>query len=175
MTVDAALRLFAEHGYEAVTVADICAAADIAPRTFFRYFPAKEDVLAEPGREMAARLAEAITAAPADMPPPQVLRTSLRQVGEHVVGDRERLAGYFAVAAQVGVLRANPFIRLNDRERDVTDLLRARPSTPDEPEWRTRLLVATFVAAYRIWLDAVRADDLVDPLAHLDELLDAAG
>jgi AcrR family transcriptional regulator len=42
---EAASRLFVERGYAATTVQDIVDAAAISSRTFFRYFPCKEDVV----------------------------------------------------------------------------------------------------------------------------------
>src|SRR4051794_31300695 len=43
--VASAMDLFDERGFEGTTVADIAARADIAPRTYFAYFPSKEDVV----------------------------------------------------------------------------------------------------------------------------------
>ena len=58
--VRAAMELFAERGYEGTTIADIADAADISPRTFFGYFPSKEDVVFHDASEVLGSLADRI-------------------------------------------------------------------------------------------------------------------
>jgi AcrR family transcriptional regulator len=60
-----ARRLFAERGFDAVTVAEVAAAADVSEKTVFNYFPTKED-LAFAGREQG--IAQFVTAI-AERPP----------------------------------------------------------------------------------------------------------
>ena len=62
---DAAMALFAEHGFDAVTVADVARAADVSEKTVFNYFPAKEDLVLHGGEERRAALIEAIRSRPA--------------------------------------------------------------------------------------------------------------
>lgn len=54
----AAMALFTEHGFEAVTIDRICESADVAKGTFFLHFPSKSALLGEWSRELAAGLAE---------------------------------------------------------------------------------------------------------------------
>lgn len=56
----AAMRLFAERGYDAATVADIAAEAEVAPRTVSMYFPTKIDIALSSINEAAGRLTTAL-------------------------------------------------------------------------------------------------------------------
>lgn len=59
--VRTAMRLFTEHGYQATTVADIAAAAELAPRTVTGYFPNKIDMATAVADEISDGLAQALT------------------------------------------------------------------------------------------------------------------
>jgi AcrR family transcriptional regulator len=58
--IRAAYELFAERGYDATTVADIAAAAEVSPRTVAMYFPAKQDIALSRFSDGVASLTDAI-------------------------------------------------------------------------------------------------------------------
>jgi AcrR family transcriptional regulator len=70
-----ALRLFAAKGFQATTIEEIAAAAEVAPRTFFRYFPTKEEVVF--WSEHQPMLAGFVAARPDDEPAGEALRRGL--------------------------------------------------------------------------------------------------
>jgi AcrR family transcriptional regulator len=77
---DAALRLFAEHGFDGATIDDIAAAAEVSRRTFFRYFARKEDVLIDWKRRTAEELRDALAARPAAEAPLDAVHRALATV-----------------------------------------------------------------------------------------------
>ncbi|WIM98994.1 TetR family transcriptional regulator [Actinoplanes oblitus] len=73
-----AMRLFEEQGYASTTVDQIAEAAEVSPSTFFRYFPAKEDVILID--EYDPMLVEAARAQPPEVPPIEAIRRAMREV-----------------------------------------------------------------------------------------------
>jgi AcrR family transcriptional regulator len=58
----AAMQLFLARGYDAVTIDEICEAADVARGTFFLHFPTKDALLSEYGRQAMAELEQVLDA-----------------------------------------------------------------------------------------------------------------
>ena len=61
----AAMALFLDRGFEATTLDDIAAAAEVSRRSFFHYFASKEDVVFAWHEESMAALIAAVAARPA--------------------------------------------------------------------------------------------------------------
>ncbi|MEU8838034.1 helix-turn-helix domain-containing protein [Streptomyces roseus] len=62
---DTAMRLFAEQGYEATTIAQIAKDAGISQRSLFRYFGTKEDIVCGEQEELGELLRATVEAQPA--------------------------------------------------------------------------------------------------------------
>ncbi|UXA13993.1 TetR family transcriptional regulator [Mycobacterium sp. SMC-8] len=79
-----AFRLFERHGYARTTVEQIAEAADVSPRTFFRYFPTKESVLFSD--DLFAPILDAFLAAPAGLSPVAAYRHAAAEVFATMAG-----------------------------------------------------------------------------------------
>jgi AcrR family transcriptional regulator len=95
-----ALRLFHEQGYDATTVAQIIEEAGVSESTFFRYFPAKADVVLFDG--MDALIVEAFRSQPHEIGEIHALRVALRTVfgrlsAQEGADQRERMDLIFSV------------------------------------------------------------------------------
>jgi AcrR family transcriptional regulator len=62
---DVATGLFMREGFEAVTVAQIAAAAEVSVKTVFNYFPSKEDLFFDRADDVIGALCDAVVDRPA--------------------------------------------------------------------------------------------------------------
>lgn len=129
----AALRLFDERGFEETTISDIAAAADVSPRTFFSYFPSKDDVVFA---EMDERLAE-VRAGLAERPPGETPLATFRRVADALLQAIVTEDGEYGTI-QVTLIRERPSLqaqalkRLADAEEGFVAVLREIAPELDE-------------------------------------------
>jgi AcrR family transcriptional regulator len=107
-----AQRLFAEHGFENVTIADIAGRADVAVQTVFNHFATKEDLFFADRADWVDGAAEAVRSRPRDVAPLTALR-------EHFLGTIRRYLQALEdpeVRAVVATLDASPALSAYERE-----------------------------------------------------------
>jgi Transcriptional regulator len=115
-----ALNLFRERGYDAVTIAEIAAAADVAKQTVVNHFPAKEDLLLAWHRPVEADLIDLIVQVPLSTPLPRFLR--------------EELPRMFAGAGEVlqaAPAEGDPRTAGDDRLAGIGEIIRNSPTLQD--------------------------------------------
>jgi AcrR family transcriptional regulator len=71
---DTAARLFAQHGYEHVSVADVAREAEVAEQTVYNYFPTKERLVTDRDQQIQDRLGDLIRARPPGVTPAAAIR-----------------------------------------------------------------------------------------------------
>jgi AcrR family transcriptional regulator len=179
---EAALRLFAERGFDGTTIDEIAAAADVSRRTFFRYFARKEDVILDWKRRTAAELSAALDARPADEAPLEAVHRALATVAAGYGEQPELTLGLMRVFESGPDLRAGADYPAWDAV--LTDGIARRVGVDPLRDQMPRLVVtvgfAVFSATVQSWAESGGRGDL---LAQLDEgfaalrgvVLDASG
>src|SRR3954447_24458896 len=82
-----ARRLFAERGYDAVTVVEVAAAADVSEKTVFNHFATKEELAFAGRQERTEALVDAIRGRPAGTPVIDVFRAATAAALEQLADD----------------------------------------------------------------------------------------
>ncbi|OZM74838.1 TetR family transcriptional regulator [Amycolatopsis antarctica] len=158
---DTALRLFLEHGYDAVGIRDVAAAADVAVTTLFSHFASKEALVFEQDEDFEQRLARAVTERARHEPLVPALRREITALVRHCTGED---------AAPVrGMIERSPALRRHQesmRLRHAESLAAAIAGDPDLGRTTTacRTIARFVIDAYSL------ASEAADPDAALAEI-----
>jgi len=172
---DTATELFAEQGFDHTTVEAIAEACDVSPRTFFRYFSSKEDVLFAAGDERLRQLLDAIASRPSGEAPLRSMRMAALSLVPEYTSDRSQLITRKRIIAETQSLRSRGLERQLGWEDAVTDALGQRITDAGPATIELRLVAgvttATLRAALHTWLEAggdlaTLIDDAFDRLSR---------
>lgn len=152
---EAADRLFASRGFGAVTVEDICTEVDVSPRTFFRYFHSKEDVVFDGIQPCLEQTVAAFAGRPAGEDAYEALSQALLAVAGDPGVEHELLRVHVLVRSSPELTGPSleHFRALQD---ELVELMSARPPgtcTRSVARLLTAVAFAAFVATLDEWAD----------------------
>jgi AcrR family transcriptional regulator len=156
---EAAIALFLARGFDAVTVADVAAAAEVSKPTLFKYFPTKEDLVVHRFADHVGEAAGVVRErAPGETPLGALRRTFLEGLAEHDV-TKAGLHGSADVLAFQQMVQSVPSLRLRVIEqstRSETALAEALAEYAHAPAGdQTALIAAAQVIAAQRTVTAV--------------------
>jgi AcrR family transcriptional regulator len=167
-----ALRLFATKGFQATTIEEIAAAAEMAPRTFFRYFPTKEEVVF--WSEYPPMLAGFVAARPDDEPALEALHHGIVE-GLAAIwdkdGEREHMLDRLRLAFRTPALHPRMRQQQAHWAAELAEILADRlGERPDALEVRA----VAAAAAAAVWVAAEEWQAQDDGDEELGALIDQA-
>jgi len=98
---EAAVRLFADRGFDHVPVAEVARAADVSEATVFNYFPSKEDLVYQGMAEYEEALLDAVRDRPAGVSVLDAFRELLLRPGGALAGDDPAATARIATVARI--------------------------------------------------------------------------
>jgi AcrR family transcriptional regulator len=157
-----AWRLFADRGFDKVTVAEIAREAQVAEATVFNYFPSKEDLFYSRFEAFSARLADAVRdRAPGEAALAAFRRALLEEGGllaQAEAGDEEaltRLRTVNRVIADSPALLAREHQAMARSAADLAALLAAETGAPPD-DLRPQVVANALLGLQRAMIDYVR-------------------
>ena len=173
---EAALALFTKKGFDAVTIDDIAAAADVSRRTFFRYFASKEDVILSDHPRRLGELQAALDRRPGDEPALTALRHAVLSLAGSFEEQRDHMLRRFRLVTSTPALEARSLCLQRNWESAVTAMLAERMKVEPAEDLRPGVVAATTMAAMRVatanWLAGGGKGDLPAIVAASLDLLD---
>lgn len=149
--VEAALALFAASGFDAVSIEAITERAGVSRRTFFRYFPSKEDVVLARRVAHLERFRRALAARSPGQPPFAAVRRACEELADDY--DRQRAR----ILAERSLFSAAPSLLARDLELDrgFEAAIAEALTVGDDPavRRRARIAAAAVVGALRVVLE----------------------
>lgn len=144
----AAISLFLKHGFDATTIEDITETADVSKRSFFDYFPSKEEVVFAWQDSFADDLAAAIAARPVGEPVVKVIEEALTSA---IVAAADPQSMALAdLIRNTPALCARDQLKYTKLEQKLAEALSARAGDDPDERFRMRLLSAIVVGAMRV-------------------------
>ncbi|WKZ82338.1 MAG: TetR family transcriptional regulator [Acidimicrobiia bacterium] len=172
----AALDLFEKQGFDGTTVEDVAAAAEIAPRTFFHYFPSKEDVVLADYAARLDRLVAELEGGPADASAWRALRAAFVAVSADYESERAQMLRRFQIITTAPSVGARSLQLQADWETTVAGIVAGWLGTDPDRLIAPRLLAGAALSAMRasmaLWLAGGGKESLPELMARCFDLLD---
>jgi AcrR family transcriptional regulator len=169
----AAMELYAEHGFDRTTVADIANRAGLTERTFFRHFADKREVLFSGSEALEDALLAAVAAAPDSVSAIDAAAAGIEAAAAMLEDRRSR---EFArrrqtIIAGSAELRERELIKLASWAAGIADTLRRRGLAEPAASLTAEVAMAVFRIAFTQWIEQADDQDLRAKIREsLDEL-----
>jgi AcrR family transcriptional regulator len=164
--VTAAHALFLAHGYAETTVEQVAEAAGVAPRTVFRHFPRKQDLVFHRHGAQIGRFAELLAEQPDECPALDALIAAL--VAMLSLEDGHADGAILRLLDREPELQRRDAELIADHHVAVAAFLRSRGAGPQ----RAELLAGTFMGAMQAARRLVNLQPDAAPVAHLQAAVD---
>lgn len=166
----AAFELFAERGFDAVTMADIAAAVGVGRRTLFRYFESKNDIPWGQFDRTLDGFRAILASMPGDLPLHEAVHRGVQRFNEFPADARPSHRDRMRLILETPALQAHSVLRYAEWRAVIAEYVGHRLGRPPDdllPRTVGSVALALALSAYEAWL----ADPGTELAAMLDEAM----